>query len=344
MLRGYVYRIPLRRPDNWPIHVAGHPPGAVLFFVGWSGSGSAATWRPALVVVAGRGDPAARCWSTLRALGAEAARSARGALPGAVTRPRSSSRCRPMRCSPRSRAWGMAALALGHHARAAARWSAGRSVAGLLLGWCVMLSYGLPLLGLLALAVLVAARSWRPLPVAALAALVVVLALRRPRLRVVGGLPRPGRSLLGRHRARPAGGVLDLGQPGRAARRAGPSRSGRRCRRRARRRARALAPCWRWSGPPRSRSRRGPVPDVEGRGRADLAAVRALADALALALLPDALATVRAWRSRSSTALAASSTCSTRAGERRPSGTDGQARSGAVAKAGEPVLGRDLRR
>ena len=34
-----------------------------------------------------------------------------------------------------------------------------------------MMSYGLPLLGLLALAVLVLARSWRPLPVAALAAL-----------------------------------------------------------------------------------------------------------------------------------------------------------------------------
>lgn len=47
-------------------------------------------------------------------------------------------------------------------------------VAGLLLGWCVMSSYGLPLLGLLAVGVLVAARSWRPLPGAALAALVVV--------------------------------------------------------------------------------------------------------------------------------------------------------------------------
>ena len=39
-----------------------------------------------------------------------------------------------------------------------------------------MMSYGLPLLGLLALAVLAAARSWRPLPVAAAAAAAVVLA------------------------------------------------------------------------------------------------------------------------------------------------------------------------
>jgi hypothetical protein len=48
-------------------------------------------------------------------------------------------------------------------------------VAGLLLGWCVMSSYGLPLLGLPALGVLWLARSWWPLPVAAAAALAVVL-------------------------------------------------------------------------------------------------------------------------------------------------------------------------
>ena len=38
--------------------------------------------------------------------------------------------------------------------------------AGLLLGYGVLMSYGMPLMGLVALAVLVAARSWRPLPVA----------------------------------------------------------------------------------------------------------------------------------------------------------------------------------
>ena len=38
-----------------------------------------------------------------------------------------------------------------------------------------MMSYGMPLMGLVAVAVLLAARSWRPLPVAALAALAVVL-------------------------------------------------------------------------------------------------------------------------------------------------------------------------
>jgi hypothetical protein len=70
-------------------------------------------------------------------------------------------------------AWGTACLALGARTDGAARlgWSL---VAGLLLGSSVMLSYGLPLLGVLAVTVLVVARSWRPLVPAALAALGVV--------------------------------------------------------------------------------------------------------------------------------------------------------------------------
>ena len=60
---------------------------------------------------------------------------------------------------------------VGHRpacAVAATRRSVAWSVlAGLLLGCCVMMSYGLPLLGVLAVAVLVVARSWFPLVVAA---------------------------------------------------------------------------------------------------------------------------------------------------------------------------------
>jgi hypothetical protein len=69
-------------------------------------------------------------------------------------------------------AWGIAALAVAA-ARRSLSWSV---VAGLLLGYSVMLSYGLPLLGLLALAVLVVARSWMPLAPTTVAALAVVLA------------------------------------------------------------------------------------------------------------------------------------------------------------------------
>ena len=33
-LAGFVDRIPFAaEPDNWPVHVAGHPPGALGFFV-----------------------------------------------------------------------------------------------------------------------------------------------------------------------------------------------------------------------------------------------------------------------------------------------------------------------
>ena len=67
----------------------------------------------------------------------------------------------------------LAAAATARSTRALLGWGA---LAGLLLGWCVMSSYGLPLLGVPALAVLWLARSWRPLPVAAVAALAVVLA------------------------------------------------------------------------------------------------------------------------------------------------------------------------
>jgi hypothetical protein len=49
-------------------------------------------------------------------------------------------------------------------------------LAGLVLGVLVMMSYGLLLMGFVALAVLVATKRWLPLPVAALSALAVVLA------------------------------------------------------------------------------------------------------------------------------------------------------------------------
>ncbi len=73
-------------------------------------------------------------------------------------------------------AWGLAALAVAATRETRASMLGWSVVAGLLLGAAVMMSYGLLLLGPLALAVLVIARSWRPLPVVAGTALVVVLA------------------------------------------------------------------------------------------------------------------------------------------------------------------------
>jgi len=74
-------------------------------------------------------------------------------------------------------AWGLAATAAA--AASASRravWGWGLA-GGLLLGCCLLLSYGLVLLAPLVLAVLVAGRSWRPLPVVAAGAVVPVLVL-----------------------------------------------------------------------------------------------------------------------------------------------------------------------
>ncbi len=72
-------------------------------------------------------------------------------------------------------AWGLAALALAARGGPSPGRLAWATLAGLLLGTSVMMSYGMPLAGVLALAVLVAAGRWWPLPVAAAAALLVAL-------------------------------------------------------------------------------------------------------------------------------------------------------------------------
>ena len=110
---------------------------------------------------------------TLRALGAET--SARRAAPFVVLTPAAVF----MSVSADAvltavTAWGIAALALAaiSSGRRLFGWA---SLAGLLLGLAVMMSYGMPLMGVLAIAVLVAGRSWRPLPVAAVVASGVVV-------------------------------------------------------------------------------------------------------------------------------------------------------------------------
>ncbi len=175
MLGGFVDRIPYAADDNWPTHVAGHPPGALLFFVGLVRLGLGGDLAAGLAVTALAASTACAVLVALRALGAEEA--ARAAAPFLVLTPAAVF----MAVSADAMfaavaAWGLAALAFA--ATAATRWHVGAwsVVAGLLLGYCVLLSYGLPLLGLLALAVLWCARSWTPLPIAVLAALAVVVA------------------------------------------------------------------------------------------------------------------------------------------------------------------------
>jgi hypothetical protein len=174
----FTSRIPYDAlPSNWPVHVAGHPPGALTFFVVLVRLGLGSNLAAGLVVTALAAGTAVAVLVTLRALGAEPA--ARRAAPFLVLGPAAVWQCVSADgMFAAVAAAGIAALALGAsgQARGSTAWLGWSLLAGLLLGCAVMLSYGLPLLGLLAIAVLVVARSWRPALPAALAAAAVVLA------------------------------------------------------------------------------------------------------------------------------------------------------------------------
>ncbi|CAN5664586.1 glycosyltransferase family 39 protein [soil metagenome] len=166
----YPARIPYAaKPFNLSVHVAGHPAGALFFF--WVlvkvGLGSGLAAGLAVTVVAA--STAVGVLVTLRALGAETmARRVAPLLtlgPAAIWQAVSGDAM-----FAAFAAWGIACLAIAA-TRRSIPWSL---LAGALLGYCVMLSYGLPLLGVLAIAVLVVARSWLPLGFAVVAAVAVV--------------------------------------------------------------------------------------------------------------------------------------------------------------------------
>jgi hypothetical protein len=145
MLAGFSSHILDFRPGSWTTHVAGHPPGAFLVFVGLDRVGLGGGTAAALVCLAVGACAPVGVAVTLRALGHEPA--ARVALPFLVLFP--------------GAVWvgvsadglfagvvaaGLALLAIGG-LRAGV-------LGGLLLGYSLYLSYGLVLVGLLALGVL----------------------------------------------------------------------------------------------------------------------------------------------------------------------------------------------
>lgn len=163
MLRGFSARILDYQPDSWTTHVSGHPPGALLAFVGLDRIGlSGGAWAALLCVLVG-GLTAVAVPVTLRAWGNDEA-AARAVLPFAALFP--------------GAVWiGVSAdgLFAGVTACGIALLALGRPLlAGLLLGLGIFLSYGLVLVGVIAL--VVAWRQWRALALAALAAAVVVAA------------------------------------------------------------------------------------------------------------------------------------------------------------------------
>jgi hypothetical protein len=147
MLRGFEGRILDFRPDSWATHVAGHPPGALLTFVGLDWIGLGGGGPAAVVCVLVGASVAVSVPVALRALGA--AEQARAAVPflalfpGAVWVGVSADGLFAGVVG-----WGVALLALGRRSNVAALAS------GVLLGYGLYLSYGLVLMALPALAVL----------------------------------------------------------------------------------------------------------------------------------------------------------------------------------------------
>ena len=174
-LNEYVSRIPLDSVNNWPVHIAGHPPGALLFFVVLVQLGLGSGLAAGIVVLLFAATVPAAVLITLRRLGAEG--PARVVAPFLVFGPSAIW----MAVSGDGMfaafaAWGLCLLAVAatsQRRRSVALWGL---AAGLVLGYCVMLSYGLPLLGILACTILAVARNWRPIGWAIGAAVAVVLA------------------------------------------------------------------------------------------------------------------------------------------------------------------------
>ncbi len=174
LLDDYAARIDADHPQNWTVHVAGHPPLALLFFVGLVRLGLE-SYGAGIVVTLLAATTALAVMTTLRVLGAE--EQARRAAPFLVLGPAALFMCVSADALYAAvAAWGLASLAVAATRPDRTRMLGWSVVAGLLLGAAVMMSYGLLLLGPLALAVLVIARSWRPFAVVAGTAVVVVLA------------------------------------------------------------------------------------------------------------------------------------------------------------------------
>ncbi|WP_186777688.1 glycosyltransferase family 39 protein [Streptomyces salinarius] len=154
-LRDFTGHILIHSPDNWPAHVAGHPPAATLTFVlldrlGLGGGGWAGVW---CITVGASGCVAVLM--TVRVLAGE--RLARRAAPFLVLAPAAvwlgTSADAYFAAVA---AWAVALLALAVTRRSAG-WAAG---SGLLFGLTCYLSYGLTLFAVVAAAVLLLGRRW----------------------------------------------------------------------------------------------------------------------------------------------------------------------------------------
>ncbi|MGW3993894.1 hypothetical protein ACWEF6_10430 [Amycolatopsis sp. NPDC004772] len=175
MLREFSSRILDFQPHSWTTHVSGHPPGATLVFVWLDRLGlHGGAWAATAVVLAGS-LVAVAVPATVALLGRPEA--ARTVLPFAVLTPGAVW----IGVSADGLFAGVTATGLALLALSATGFAHGRRyavpaglAAGVLLGFGIFLSYGLVLLGVLAVAVAVLGRQWRSAALAIVAALAVV--------------------------------------------------------------------------------------------------------------------------------------------------------------------------
>jgi methylthioxylose transferase len=161
-------------PDVWVTHVAGHPPAALEFWIlvdrlGLRGGG----WAAVICLVLG----SSACLAVAVAVRAMTDDTlARRALPFLVLVPAAlwigvSGDAVFLAVS----AWGLALLAIATRHHGLSGWAAA-GAAGLLLGWGLYLSYGLALIGPVAVGLLVAGRRLMPVLVAGSVVVGVVIA------------------------------------------------------------------------------------------------------------------------------------------------------------------------
>jgi methylthioxylose transferase len=161
-LRTFTDHILLHSPHHWPPHVAGHPPGALLTFVALDRIGLGGGAWAAVFVITVASSTAAAVLVTLRALCGQSV--ARRAAPFVVLAPAvvwTAVSADGYYAGVSSWALALLAPAATRTARAPRAAALG---AGLLFGLTCYLSYGLVLVAVLALAVLLLARTLRPVP------------------------------------------------------------------------------------------------------------------------------------------------------------------------------------
>ena len=176
MLRSFTERIAGLRPGSWTTQVAGHPPGALLVFVGLDRLGLPGGAPAGLLCILVGSTAGVAVAVTLRALGAPD--TARAALPFGVLFPGAIwIGVSADGLFAGVLAWGVALLALGvARPQLDLPAVAVSTASGLLLGASLFLSYGLVLAGLLPLAVAVTALRLAPLLVAGVGVVAVVAA------------------------------------------------------------------------------------------------------------------------------------------------------------------------